>query len=59
MVSGNFKADLVGLEISEMAKYIAEALAAAVLEDMASHFIPSRRPWALDGSTWSMVRLGQ
>ena len=54
MVYGDFNAYLTDPKGTTHAEGIAEALAAAGLEDMSANFLPSRKPWFGGGCTWRM-----
>ena len=58
LVAGYFNVKLSEPEVDRRQEDIAAALATEGLEDMSVHFLPLRRSWCRDGSTWSMIRTG-
>ena len=59
LVAGDMNINLAEPEGDWREEDIASTLATEVLEDMAAHFLPRRRPWCRDRRTWSMLRKGR
>ena len=59
LVVGDFNVKLLELEDDQRGEEIAAALAAEGLKDMLAHFLPRRRSWCRDRTTWSMIPAGR
>ena len=58
-VDGDFDEDLVVLEGDRHVEEILASISTTVLEGMSADFLPFRKSWARDGSTWLMHLQGR